>query len=278
METNRDDVSIAIRSAFLKKGVQQKFSLFALIVFSLILLFVETIENKPLNYLRSVVKDSIYRGSVIVSSPYLGFKITVNAIQSHFDLYNEYGELKKENVQLKDNIYDPNFLIFENRQLRKLLDEQVASSDNLVSSRVMIDKRSPYLNSFIINGGSNKKIKNGMAVLNGKNFIGRIVDVNYFSSRVLLVSDLNSKIPVVIEPEGYHAILSGTGKAKPVLEFLPENHTAQSGNKVYTSGKEGIFSPGIPIGEIISTGNKKILVSLFSDLTQVTFVNINIED
>ena len=278
METNRDDVGIAIRSAFLKKGVQQKFSLFALIVFSLILLFVETIENKPLNYLRSVVKDSIYRGSVIVSSPYLGFKITVNAIQNHLALYNEYGELKKENVRLKNNIYDPNFLIFENRQLRKLLDEQVASSDNLVSSRVMSDKRSPYLNSFIINGGSNKKIKNGMAVLNGKNFIGRIVDVNYFSSRVLLVSDLNSKIPVVIEPEGYHAILSGTGKAKPVLEFLPENHTAQSGNKVYTSGKEGIFSPGIPIGEIISTGNKKILVSLFSDLTQVTFVNINIED
>ena len=278
METNRDDVGIAIRSAFLKKGVQQKFSLFALIVFSLILLFVETIENKPLNYLRSVVKDSIYRGSVIVSSPYLGFKITVNAIQNHLALYNEYDELKKENVRLKNNIYDPNFLIFENRQLRKLLDEQVASSDNLVSSRVMIDKRSPYLNSFIINGGSNKKIKNGMAVLNGKNFIGRIVDVNYFSSRVLLVSDLNSKIPVVIEPEGYHAILSGTGKAKPVLEFLPENHTAKSGNKVYTSGKEGIFSPGIPIGEIISTGNKKILVSLFSDLTQVTFVNINIED
>ena len=106
METNRDDVGIAIRSAFLKKGVQQKFSLFALIVFSLILLFVETIENKPLNYLRSVVKDSIYRGSVIVSSPYLGFKITVNAIQNHLALYNEYGELKKENVRLKNNIYE----------------------------------------------------------------------------------------------------------------------------------------------------------------------------
>ena len=55
---------------------------------------------------------------------------------------------------------------------------------------------------------SNKNIKNGMAVLDGKNFIGRIVDVNFFSSRVLLVSDLNSKIPVVIEPSGAHAILS----------------------------------------------------------------------
>ena len=276
METSRDDVGIAIRSAFLKKGVQQRFSLFALIVFSIILIFIDTVETKPLNYLRSVIKDTIYRGSVIVSSPSRGFKITVNAVQDHINLYSEYNQLKEENVQLKDQVHDPNFLIFENKQLRKLIDEQVASSVNLISSRVILDKRSPYLNSFIINSGSNKKIKNGMAVLDGKNFIGRIVNVNFFSSRVLLVSDLNSKIPAVVEPAGYHAILSGTGKAKPILEFLPKNHTVQSGNKVYTSGKEGIFFPGIPIGEV-SMDNEKILVSLFSDLSQITFVNINLE-
>ena len=275
METRRDDFGIAIRSAFLKKGAQQRFSLFALIVFSIILLFIETIETKPLNYLRSVIKDTIYRGSVIVSSPFRGLKITAKVVQNHINLYSEYSQLKEENDRLKDEIYDPNFLIFENRQLRKLLDEQVASSVSLVSSRVMLDKRSPYLNSFIINGGSNKKIKNGMAVLEGKNFIGRIVDVNFFSSRVLLISDLNSKIPVVVEPTGYHAILSGTGTSEPILEFLPENHKVQSGNKVYTSGKEGIFSPGIPIGEV-SMDSEKILVSLFSDLSQITFVNINL--
>ena len=277
METSREDVGIVIRSAFLNKGAQQKFSLFALIVFSVVLLFVETIESKPLSYLRSFIKDTIYRGSVVASSPSRGFKTSVNSIQDHINLYSKYNRLKEENTQLKEQVYDPNFLIFENKQLRKLLDEQVASSDNLVSSRVILDKLSPYLNSFIISSGSNKKIKNGMAVLDGRNFIGRIVDVNFFSSRVLLVSDLNSKIPVVIEPIGYHAILSGTGKIKPILEFLPENHRVQSGNKVYTSGKEGIFSPGIPIGEV-RMDTEKILVSLFSDLTQITFVNINLGD
>ena len=276
METSREDFGIAIRSAFLKKGVQQRFSLFVLIVISIILIFIDTIETKPLNYLRFIVKDTIYLGSDIISSPSRGFKNAVNAAQDHINLYSEYNRLKEENAQLKDQVYDPNFLIFENKQLRKLLDEQTASSINLVSSRVMLDKKSPYLNSFVISGGSNRKIKKGMAVLDGKNFIGRIVDVNFFSSRILLVSDLNSKIPVVIEPTGYHAILSGTGKAKPILEFLPENHTVQSGNKVYTSGKEGIFSPGIPIGEV-SMDNEKILVSLFSDLSQITFVNINLE-
>ena len=86
----------------------------------------------------------------------------------------------------------------------------------------MIDKQSVYLNSFVINSGSNRKIKKGTAVLDGKNFIGRIVDVNFFSSRILLVTDLNSKIPVIILPTGDQAILSGRGTQQPLLDFLPE--------------------------------------------------------
>ena len=277
METSREDVGIAIRSAFLKKGTQQRFSLFALIVFSIILIYVETIEAKPLDYLRSFIKDTIYRGSVVVSLPSKGFKSVVSTVGNHLNLYNEIIKLKEENAQLQEQIYDPGFLIFENKQLRQLLDEQVTSSTNLVSARVMLDKQSPYLNSFIINSGSNKEIKNGMAVLDGKNFVGRIVDVNFFSSRVLLVTDLNSKIPVSIEPSGHQAILSGHGTKEPTLEYLPKNHTVQSGNKVYTSGKEGIFSPGIPIGEVRMDA-EKIFVSLFSDISQIMFVNINLGD
>ena len=277
METSREDVGIAIRSAFLKKGTQQRFSLFALIVFSIILIYVETIEAKPLDYLRSFIKDTIYRGSVVVSLPSKGFKSVVSTVANHLNLYNEIIKLKEENAQLQEQIYDPGFLIFENKQLRQLLDEQVTSSANFVSARVILDKQSPYLNSFIINSGSNKEIKNGMAVLDGKNFVGRIVDVNFFSSRVLLVTDLNSKIPVSIEPSGHQAILSGRGTKEPTLEYLPENHKVQSGNKVYTSGKEGIFSPGIPIGEVRMDA-EKIFVSLFSDISQIMFVNINLGD
>ena len=275
METSREDVGIAIRSAFLKKGTQQRFSLFALIVFSTILIYVETIKAKPLDYLRSFIKDTIYRGSVVVSLPSKGFKSVFSTVENHLNLYNENIKLKEENAQLKEQIYDPGFLIFENKQLRQLLDEQVTSSTNFVSARVILDKQSPYLNSFIINSGSNKEIKNSMAVLDGKNFIGRIVDVNFFSSRVLLVTDLNSKISVLVEPFGYHSILSGHGTNEPTLEYLPENHKVQTGNKVYTSGKEGIFSPGIPIGEVIFEDNQ-FQVLLFSDLSQITFINVNL--
>tara|TARA_Y100000590_G_scaffold72405_1_gene79488 strand:- start:580 stop:1419 length:840 start_codon:yes stop_codon:yes gene_type:complete len=276
MDTSRDDVGIAIRSALLDKGTKQKFSLFVLIIISILFIFLETIESKPLNYARSFIKDTIYRSALVASAPSKGFDSLTNSIKNHINLYDNYLELKKENIELKNYTSKSDFLELENNQLRKLIEEQVTTNSNLISARVMLDKQSPYINSFIINAGSNKSIKNGMAALDGKNFIGRIVDVNFFSSRVLLVSDLNSKIPVIIEPSAHHAILSGRGSNRPTLDYLPEKHKIQDGDKVYTSGKEGIFSPGIPIGRVkIAEGINE--VELFSDLSQITFLNINIK-
>jgi len=275
MDTSREDFGIAVRSAFLRKETQQRFSLLALLILCVTLLFIEKIETKPLNYLRSFVKDTVYLGSLIVSSPAKGIGSTLDTFKGHLSLYNNYNQIKEENTKLKNKIYKFDYLVLENTQLRKLIDEQIASNSNLVSARVMLDKQSPYLNSFIINIGSNKEIKKGMAVLDGQNFIGRIVDVNFFSSRVLLVSDLNSRVPVIVEPSGNHAILSGKGKNNPSLDYLPVNHLVKNKDKVYTSGKEGIFSAGIPIGKVIvEKGQTGVL--LFSNLDQVSFINIDL--
>tara|TARA_B100001123_G_scaffold437889_1_gene571531 strand:- start:168 stop:1016 length:849 start_codon:yes stop_codon:yes gene_type:complete len=273
METSRDDVGIAIRSAFLNKTSKQRFSLFALVIVSIILIFVDNINFKPLNYFRSFIKDTVYRTSMAVEYPNEGLRSFTKFISNHINLHDNYQELKEENYKLRSQISKSDFLELENTQLRKLIDEQVISSSNFLSARVMLDKKSPYNDSFIINVGSNKGIKNGLAVLDGENFIGRIVDTNFFSSRILLISDLNSKIPVIIEPNGEHALLSGHGKDNPTLEYLPKNHKVINGNKIYTSGKEGIFSPGIPVG-ITKKEKNHFEVSLFSNLEQVTFVNV----
>jgi len=276
MDTSREDVGISIRSAFLRKGTQQRFSLFVLTIISILLIFLETIETKPLNRIRSFIKDIVYRTAVVANYPTKIFSGSFNLLDNHFSLYKNYNDLKKENEELKNKYSKSEFLELENSQLRKLIDEQAKSESNLVSARVMLEEQSPYLNSFVINIGANKELKNGMAVLDGKNFIGRIVDVNFFSSRILLVTDLNSKIPVISEPSGNHAILSGHGDTKPSLEYLSTNHKIQNGDKIYTSGKEGIFTPGIPIGE--AKVEKEIIeVELYSELSEITFVNINLE-
>ena len=276
MDTSREDVGISIRSAFLRKGTQQRFSLFALTIISALLIFFETIEVKPLNTIRSIIKDFVYRSVVAATYPTKIFSGSYSLIQDHLSLYRNYNDLKKENEELKNNRSESDFLEMENTQLRKLINEQVESESNLVSARIMLEEQSPYLNSFVINIGANKEIKNGMAVLDGKFFIGRIVDVNFFSSRILLVTDLNSKIPIISEPSGNHAILSGHGDSQPTLEYLSKNHQIQNGDKIYTSGKEGIFAPGISIGEA-KRNKDKIEVQLYSKLNEITFVNINLE-
>jgi len=275
MDTSRGDIGITIRSAFLRKETKQRFSLLVLIIISILLIFIETIETKPLNIVRSAIKDLIYRGALISSYPLKAFSGLYGFTEGHFKLYDNYNNLKVENTNLKDQISKSDFLELENFQLKELIEDKLASTTNYISARVMLDKQSPYLNSLIINIGSNKNIKKGMAVLDGKNFIGRIVDVNFFSSRVLLVSDLNSKIPIMLEPLGSHAILNGHGINLPTLEYLPKNNSVKNGDKIYTSGKGGIFNPGIPIG-VAHLEKDKINVLLFSDLSQITFVNIQL--
>ena len=109
-----------------------------------------------------------------------------------------------------------------------------------------------------------------MPILKGPYFVGRITEVNYVSSRALLVNDLNSKVPVIIEPDGYQAIMSGTGKDFGQLEFLPKEHQTRIGNIVYTSGADGVFHSGIPIGKI-DYFEGKMGVKFFLDLNQYIY-------
>ena len=276
METSRDDFVIAIRSAFLRKGTKQKFSLFVLILISVALLSLEFFHIKPLNTFRALTKDFIYRSSFIINLPFQSISKSIEEVQNHFEMYREYGTLKKtiKNTSAIEN--EIKFYKAENRELKKIIEEESNLIDEILVSKVLIDKKSPFLKSIIINKGFNFGIEKGMAVLDGFYMVGRITEVNYLSSRALLISDLNSKIPVMIEPSGAKAIMSGTGKNYAILDFLPKNQKLENDNIVYTSGSDGIFSAGIPIGKI-KLFEKKYRVEFFSDLSQINFINVKLK-
>ena len=275
--TSRDDFSIAIRSAFLRKGNKQKFSLLALIIASIVLLSLESINSKSLNFVRSAIKDVIYRSSFIVSIPGNTISPIFSTIQSHFKIYEKYELIKLELQQLKNQENQIAFLKTENNKLKKVIDDKDIYSYESITSKVLVDKESPFLKSVILNRGFNSGLNKGMPVLTGPNFVGRITEVNYLSSRVLLISDLNSKIPVIIEPMGYQAIMSGTGGDFALLDFLPKNHQLEAGNLVYTSGTGGIFFSGIPIGRV-ELAEKEFHVKFFSDLSQLYLVSVIISE
>ena len=117
MDTSREDFGIAVRSAFLRKGTKQRFSLFVLSIASILLLFFDSMESKPINFVRSLVKDTIYRGSLIISSPINGFSYVSSEISTHFKLYSEYSELKENYTNLKNSVSKSEYLELENKKI-----------------------------------------------------------------------------------------------------------------------------------------------------------------
>jgi len=268
MAASRDDFVIAIRSAFLKKGNKQRFSLIGLIFFSLGLIILNKINLTPINYLKITLNEIVYRSSFIISIPEQKAQDFSNLIYEHYSVYNEFKETKERLAQLESKEYETKFLIEENIRLKKLIDEYIVNSNELVA-KVLIDKKSPFLRSIIVNKGSKDNIQLGMAVLDGSYLIGKIVEVNYSTSRALLISDLNSKIPVTIEPGNIQSILSGTGKENGKIEYLESEILIEDNSIVYTSGSGALFKAGIPVG-LYSKEN----VKYFSKLSQLTFVKL----
>ena len=274
MATSRDDFVIAIRSAFLKKGNQQRFSLIGLIFFSVGLLILSKINLPFTNYLKITLNEIVYRTSFIVSVPEKKIQDLSNKIQDHYNVYNDYVLVKDKIKTLESKKYETQFLEVENKRLKKTINEYIFKSDELVA-KVLIDKNSPFLKSVIVNKGSKDKVKLGMAVLDGSYLVGKIVEVNYSTSRALLVSDLNSKIPVGIEPGNIQSILSGTGKQNGKIEYLETDILIKDKSIVYTSGSGGLFKSGIPVGIYHKeTEEDYEVVHFFSKLSQLTFVKL----
>ena len=277
MSTSRDDFGIAIRSALLQRGARQKFSLFVLILISAVIFALDTTQIKPVKILRSLINDGVYRISAISSSPIKFTSASKDFFINHIFLYQENEKLKTEIAELKKLKLNNSYLKAQNKQLNEIveLDEEMAY--RTVSAKIMLDKNSPYLNSVIINKGINSDIKLGMPVLSKGHLVGRIVEVNFVSSRILLLNDLNSKIPVVVSPNGDQGILSGVGEANPILDYLPENFNSSGESSVYTSGKDGILVPGISIGRAFNEDGR-VIVKLFTDPSQIFLVNVVLEE
>jgi len=271
---SRDDFIIAIRSAFLKKETKQRFSLILLIFFSLILLVLGRQNFKPIDYIKISIKEIIYRSTYIVSVPENYFKKTYSTIQDHFNFYGEYSKIKTELKKLKAQDVINDFIISENKRLKQVVDDYIIESEGIIA-KILIDKKSPFLRSIVVNKGSAEGIKLGMAVLDNNYLIGKVVEVNFSTARVLLLSDLNSKIPIIIEPGAIEAILSGTGQHNGVIQYTKEKYIIDKESVVYTSGSGGLFKSGIPIGTIKNIDiDIPQRVSFFSDFSQLRFVKI----
>ena len=280
MEPSRDDFVIAIRSAFLRKGNQQKFSLLTLILFSILFLVLGSLNFKIIKFNKTVIKEIIYMSSFIVSVPENIVKKSFNKVSGHFEYYNDYQVTKNELEKLKNKDLTKKILTFENIELKKLIDDYFVE-DSQAYAKVLTDKKSPFLRSIVINKGSKNSVKAGMIVYDGLYLIGKVVEVNFLTSRVLLISDINSKVPVTIQPLNIQAIMSGLDKRKGKLQYIQGEKLINKDNQeliVVTSGSGGIFKSGIPIGKINlaeTLDNNQVIVNFYRDFSQLKYVKVS---
>ena len=281
MASSRDDFIIAIRSAFLKRSTKQKFSLLTLLSISVFIIILSSLDFKILRFLKIGLNEVVYRSSFIVSVPENFAKNTFVNIVEYSTFFNNYKKNEEELGNLRSRNISNEIIQYENKELKALINDYISTSDKLLA-KIIVDHDSPFLKSVIINKGSNNKIKIGTNIFDQSYLVGRVVEVNYRTSRVLLLSDLNSNVPVTIAPQNIQAIMVGAGDGFGQIKYVKDgiSDAIEEDSIVYTSGTGAIFKSGIPIGKLKIKENvlsNEVFVDFYSDFSQLKYVFAEVE-
>ena len=175
----------------------------------------------------------------------------------------EFASLREENARLRE----------ENA---RLLAWQTAARrlENENEGLRGLDSVSAYVRGALLNVGRRVGVASGQAVVTGEGLAGRIAEVGDNSSRVLFVTDVNSRLPVLIERTRERAILAGDNSSQLRLTLLQSLQGVQRGDRIITSGHGGSFPVGIPVGEVVETGEGHVRVRPFADFSRLEFVRV----
>ena len=246
----------------------------SLILLSLFFYFGRFSNSNILDELRTKSVNSIYSITSVVSSP---INLIKSGILSLYEIQNIYEENKKyRDMQLLDSASFQELVSMKLSiaQYEKLLN---ASSDikfDFRTSRIVGDYSNNFNGTLIINTGKNENVEVDMPVSGSNGIIGRISHVSEDLSRVLLLSNIDSRIPVMISDNGYHGILIGQGRKNPTVEFIENIEKISIGDLVTTSGKGGVFPPFQLVGQVVGKRTNELEISIFEDVTSLSHVKI----
>ena len=278
MASSRDDFIIALRSAFLKKTTKQKFSLLTLVLISIFIISLSSLNFTIVKKIKIFINEIVYRSSFVVSIPE---NLVINSylgIREYSNFYKDYNSNKDELENLKSKEISTKIIISENKELKNLIEDYTLSS-NKILAKVIVDHMSPFLRTIIINKGSSEGVEIGTNIYDRNYLVGRVIEVNYKSSRVLLLSDLNSSVPISITPGNIQAIVVGNGKNSGEIKYIKDNLVKyiEDQSIAYTSGTGSIFKSGIPVGRV-SALESSFFVNYYSDFEQLKYVFVEIKE
>jgi len=208
-----------------------------------------------------------------VRAPLLAIEQWVSNLGTIFTVYRENAELRRENSELRK--WQDVALSLENRVRRyeALLNAAPEPETPAVTARVIGEANRPFVKTMILNAGTDQGVKKGQAVADDRGLIGRIFLTGQHTSWVILLTDLNSRVPVVIEPSQRRAILAGDNTPAPMLDLDLGQGAANPGDRVLSTGDGGLLPAGLPVGVIMGEGNE-LRVSLYASAAATDYVRI----
>ena len=209
-----------------------------------------------------------------VSEPLAAVAAGVRKIEDHFGVYDQNQSLRDENARLMQWEEVARRLERENADLRRLLNFTPQGIHGFITGRVIANSGGAFLRNVLVDVGAAEGVERGQAAITGAGIVGRVTEVGERAARVLLITDLNSNIPVLLETSRDRAILAGDNSELPRLLYLPAKSPVKPGDRIVTSGSGGIFPPGLPVGVVASVDDGVIRVEPYASLSRLEYVRI----
>ena len=265
---------LILRLAVPFKGVVQRFALLSLVLAAFGLMILGKAETGLVERLRTGVTDVVAPVLDALSRP-------VATMTEIADNFRDLTRLRSDNTRLREQVERLNAwhgvarrLEADNRTLRALLNFTPEERATFISARVIADGGGPFVRSVLVNAGARDGLRKGQAVVTGAGLVGRVSEAGGRAARVLLLTDLNSRIPVVAEQSRTRAILAGDNSPRPRLVFLPENAKLIPGERIVTSGHGGALPAGLLVGIVASAGEGTVRVEPIVDWDQLEYVRV----
>lgn len=240
-----------------------------------ILLFgISSLNPATLQDVRIAATDALAPAIAAVNKPAQIAADYVSAVSGIGTLHEEVERLRQENIRLREWHNAAMSLQAENVRLADLLKLKLPEPTGYISARVISDAGNTFAQSVLVLAGEADGVVKGQAVLSGDGLVGRVIEVGNKASRILLLTDINSRVPVVIEGVETRAILAGQNHPYPRMDHLPPDHKVQTGQRVVTSGHGGLFMPGMPVGLTYVDEQGQVFVQLFAGMDRLNYVRI----
>ncbi|MFV0384241.1 rod shape-determining protein MreC [Paracoccus sp. (in: a-proteobacteria)] len=198
----------------------------------------------------------------------------ISGFQSYARIYEQNQELRRELQKMSAWKEAAVQLEQENSKLLAQNNVRIDPALTSVTGMVMADSGSAFRQAVLLNVGARDGIVDGWATMDGLGLVGRISGVGQRTSRVVLLTDPSSRIPVTVQPSGLHALLTGDNSQLPFLDFIENPDDVRPGDRVVTSGDGGVFPPALLVGQVAQRADGRLRLRMAADYGRLEFLRV----